>query len=283
MPIDPNAVGAESEPFEGEWTSQDALLYAIGVGCGLEELEFTTENSTGIDQKVLPTFATVIRSGAASRASAMQSIGRFNSAMLVHAEQALELHRPIPVEGKVRTVAKITGIWDKGSGALVQIESSSLDDRSGEPMFTNVSSLFIRGEGGFGGERGPSGPRNVVPDREPDETVSYETLPQQALIYRLSGDRNPLHSDPEFARMAGFERPIMHGLCTYGFAGRALLHALCDSDAARFVSMEGRFTNPAWPGDTLTTKMWVDGPEAIFRTETQRGDVVIDQGRFTFR
>lgn len=279
MPIDPSAVGATSEPVERGWTSKDALLYALGVGCGTNDLQFATENTSDVDQQVLPTFATVLGTGVGG---AMQSIGTFNPAMLVHGEQAFELHRPIPVEGKISTVAKITGIWDKGSGAVIEVELHSKDAGSGEPMFTNRSSLFIRGEGGFGGDRGPSGPRNVAPEREPDEVVSYETLPQQALIYRLSGDRNPLHSDPQFAAMAGFDRPIIHGLCTYGFTGRALLQALCGSDPARFRSMEGRFTKPAWPGDTLTTKMWVESASAIFRTETQRGEVVLDQGRFAF-
>lgn len=279
MPIDPSAVGTESEPVERDWSSKDALLYAIGVGCGTDELAFTTENTSGIDQMVLPTFATVLGQGAGG---AMSSIGTFNPAMLVHGEQSVGLSKPIPPEGKVTTVAKITGIWDKGSGSVIDVELQSVDAKTSEPMFTNTSSLFIRGEGGFGGERGPSGPRNVAPERDPDHVLSYETLPAQALIYRLSGDRNPLHSDPVFAQMAGFDRPIIHGLCTYGFTGRALLHALCGSDVGRFGSMEGRFTKPAWPGDTLTIKMWVDGDEAIFRTETQRGDVVLDQGRFVF-
>src|SRR5439155_10249692 len=171
---------------------------------------------------------------------------------------------------------------DKGSAAVVVNEAVSVDAETGEPMFTNRNSMFIRGEGGFGGDRGPSGPRNVAPDRDPDATVTYQTRPDQALTYRLSGDRNPLHSDPEFAKMAGFDRPILHGLCSWGFTGRALLHTLCDSDPARFKSMEARFSKPVYPGDALTVKMWIDGGEAIFRTETQNGDVVIDQGRATF-
>ena len=127
--------------------------------------------------------------------------------------------------------------------------------------WTTTSSIFIRGEGGFGGDRGPSGPRNVAPERAPDHEVVYTTLPQQALLYRLSGDLNPLHSDPSFAAMGGFDRPILHGLCTYGFTGRALLHALCDDDPARFGSMEARFSTPVMPGDTLTVRMWVDGDD----------------------
>lgn len=280
MPIDPSAVGTEWGPFERSWTSKDALLYAVGVGSGLDELEFTTENSMDIRQRVLPTFVTIIGAGAGG---GMRSVGSFNPAMLVHGEQGIELYGEIPPEGKVMTKGRIAGIWDKGSGAVIQTESESAMADTGEVLFRSTSSTFIRGEGGFGGERGPSGPRNVAPDRKPDQVASYETLPQQALIYRLSGDRNPLHSDPQFAKMATFDRPIMHGLCTYGFTGRALLHTLCGGDPARFHSMEARFSKPAWPGDTLTISMWVEGNEAIFRTETQRGDTVIDQGRFTFK
>jgi acyl dehydratase len=143
--------------------------------------------------------------------------------------------------------------------------------------------VFIRGAGGFGGERGPSGPRNEAPDRAPDVEISYQTSSDQALVYRLSGDRNPLHADPEFAKLAGFDRPILHGLCTYGFTGRALLHGLCDSDPARFTSMEGRFSAPVFPGDELTVSMWrtADG-EAVFTTRTQNGQAVITEGRVTF-
>lgn len=279
MPIDLSALGTEYGPSERAWTSKDAILYALGVGAGVDELEFTTENSTGITQRVLPTFATVLGGGAGA---GMRSwLGTFNPAMLVHAEQGVEVFGPIPVEGTVMTRGKITGIYDKGSGALVTTESLS-DDGAGQPLFRLTASIFIRGEGSFGGDRGPSGPKNVAPGRDPDEVVSYQTLPQQALIYRLSGDRNPLHSDPKFAELAGFDRPIIHGLCTYGFTGRALLHALCGSDPLRFKSMEGRFTKPAWPGDTLTIKMWIDGSEALFRTETEKGEIVIDHGRFVF-
>lgn len=279
MPIDPSVVGTEYGPNQHSWNSKDALLYALGVGSGTEELAFTTENSADIQQLVLPTFATVISGGAGG---GLQSLGSFNPAMLVHGEQAIELHSPIPVEGSVSTTGRIANIWDKGSGAVVIAESLSTEEKTGTKLFSSRTSIFIRGEGGFGGERGPSGPRNVPPEREPDHTVSYETLPQQALIYRLSGDRNPLHSDPQFAALGGFDKPILHGLCTYGFTGRALLHALCRSDPARFKSIEGRFAKPVWPGDTLTVKMWVEGNEAIFTTETQRGDEVIQQGLFTF-
>jgi acyl dehydratase len=282
MPINPDAVGAESDPVETSWTSKDALLYAVGVGAGsvdpAQELQFTTENSKGIDQQVLPTFAVIIGMGG----GAMGKIGDFNWAMLVHGEQSIELARPIPVEGTVRTTSRITGIYDKGSGAVVVSEAESVDAKSGDTMFTTRMSAFIRGEGGWGGDRGPSGGQNAAPDRDPDHVVTYETRPDQALTYRLSGDRNPLHSDPEFAKLGGFDRPILHGLCTYGFTGRALLHTLCGSDPARFKGMDARFSKPVLPGDTLTVKMWVDGNQAVFRTETQNGETVIDNGLCRF-
>jgi acyl dehydratase len=278
MPINPDAVGAESDPSEHTWTSKDALLYAVGVGAGLDELPFTTENSEGIPQRVLPTFAVIAGAGGGG---AFSKIGEFNWAMLVHGEQAITLHGEIPVEGTVRTVGRIAGIYDKGSGAVIVTESESVDAKTNEPRFSARSAVFIRGEGGWGGDRGPSA-ANTIPDSKPDHVVTYSTREDQALTYRLSGDRNPLHSDPSFAKLAGFEKPILHGLCSYGFTGRALLHALCDSDPSRFKAMEARFSKPVYPGDTLTVSMWVDGGSALFRTETQRGEVVIDNGRVEF-
>ena len=288
MPINPDAVGSKSEPVERSWDSKDCLLYAVGVGAGgvdpSFELEFTTENSQDVEQKVLPTLPVIVGMGGGG---AMRNIGTFNPAMLVHGEQAVELFGPIPVEGTVRTTSEITGIYDKGSGAVITTESQSVDAKTGEPRFNTRSAIFIRGEGGWGGDRGPSGTRNAPPERDPDHVVTYQTRPDQALTYRLSGDRNPLHSDPAFAKLAGFDKPILHGLCTYCFTGRALLHALCGSDPARFKSMEGRFSKPVFPGDTLTVSMWIgegaDGNQAVFRTETQNNEVVIDAGLCTFQ
>lgn len=281
MPINPEAVGTTSDPVEYSWTSKDCLLYAVGVGAGTTELAFTTENSQNVPQEVLPSFAVIV--GMAASGGAFTSIGSFNPAMLVHGEQGIFLDGPIPAQGSVRTTSRVAGIYDKGSAAVIAVESESVDATTGARLFRNTSSLFIRGEGGFGGDRGPSGPGVQIPERPADHVVSYQTSPDQALVYRLSGDRNPLHSDPAFAAMAGFDRPILHGLCTYGFTGRALLHTLCGSDPGRFASMEGRFSRPVLPGDLLSVSMWVDGTSAVFRTETQRGEVVIDAGRFSFR
>ena len=282
MGLDHSVVGISSEPQLRSWDSKDALLYAVGVGAGLgdplTELEFTTENSQGIEQQVLPTYGVLI-----AQARGARSLGDFNHAMLVHAEQYVELHRPLPVAGTVRTVSTVTGIYDKGSGALVASENNAVDADSGEPLVTTRSGIFIRGEGGFGGERGTDPPWER-PDRAPDHTVNLETRPEQALVYRLSGDRNPLHVDPKFAARGGFDRPILHGLCTYGVTGRGLLHALCGSEPARFGSMYGRFSRPVWPGDTLTISIWETGDgAALFQTARPDGTVVIDRGRFQAR
>src|SRR5256886_1700103 len=224
MGLDHSLVGVPSEPQERSWDSKDALLYAVGVGAGLgdqlQELEFTTENCEGIEQKVLPTFGVLI-----AQARPGRTLGDFDRALLVHAEQGFELHRPLPVEGTVRTTATVTGIYDKGSGALVVTENAAVDAATGEPLVTSRSSAFIRGEGGFGGERGTDAPWER-PDREPDHRVVQPTRPEQALIYRLSGDRNPLHVDPKFAARGGVNQPILPGPGTPGGTRPAPLHGL---------------------------------------------------------
>jgi acyl dehydratase len=285
VPINPDAVGSTGEPAETSWTSKDALLYAVGVGAGQDpldpaELPFVTENSMEVTQRVLPTFAVVLPDVTA----ALGTIGSFNPVMLVHGEERVHLHREIPVRGAVTTVAEVTAVWDKGSGAVVEITSRSNLVEDGEPLFEVVMSAFIRGEGGWGGERGPSAVPEIPEDRDPDVTVTWPTRPEQALVYRLSGDRNPLHSDPSFAAMAGFDRPILHGLCTYGFTGRALLRELCDSDPSRFESISGRFSSPVLPGEDLTVQIWRSGDaRAAFRTLGGDGRTVLDAGVATTR
>jgi acyl dehydratase len=286
MPINPDAVGTKSDPTVRKWSSTDALIYALGVGAGLDDLAFTTENTIDTPQRVFPTMGVVL--GAAGL-GVIGHIGTFNPAMLVHGEQSVELFGEIPPAGSVSTTSEITAIYDKGKGAVVVMESTSTDEATSEVLFKNRMSAFIRGEGGWGGDRGPSGPQNVPPERAPDHEVSYTTRADQALIYRLSGDRNPLHSDPKFAAMGGFDRPILHGLCTYGFTGRALLSALCDGDPARFARMDGRFSSPVLPGEELTVKMWVEGDagdgkqRAVFQTFASGDRLVIDSGLCEFR
>jgi acyl dehydratase len=282
-----DAVGAVSQPARHSWTSKDALLYALGVGAGQTdptgfELEFTTENSKGVEQRVLPTIPVVIGMGGGP---GLPSWGDFNFAMLLHGEQGVTVHGPIPPDGEVDIVTKIVGIYDKGKAAVVRLASDATYVDSGKPAWQTRFAAFIRGEGGFGESRGPEIPDPPkTPERAADKETTYATRTDQALLYRLNGDRNPLHSDPEFAKMAGFDKPILHGLCSYGFTGRALLHTLCGSDVERFQSMDARFSKPVMPGDALTVRMWIDQPgAAIFETVNQDGVTVIAGGQFRYQ
>jgi acyl dehydratase len=286
-----DAVGTTSDPMRRAWSHRDSLIYALGVGAGLlgaheRELEFTTENSFGIDQHVLPTFAAIIGQSVLK----LGVLGDVNFAQMVHGDQRVWLSRPLPTSGEVSVVTTIDGIYDKGSGALVVLLTNAEDVHTGERLVTTRMGLFLRGAGGFGGLRGHEDDEegalaaSPVPARTPDHEVVYETRPDQALLYRLSGDRNPLHSDPTFAARAGFDRPILHGLCTYGFTGRALLHEVCSSDVAEFTSMRARFSRPTYPGDSLTISMWDTSSELAgsvrFQTRSQREDLVMDSGLF---
>ncbi len=273
MALDPSSVGLKGEPGKRSWTSKDSLLYAVGVGAGTSELQFTTENTKDTPQRVLPTMAVILGGGGVP----MDKAGEFNPALMVHGTEGIELYGEIPAEGEIESVGEITGVWDKGKAGVLEFESTATLIATGKPLFKVKMSLYCRGAGDFGGERGPSSTFEI-PDRKADHEVTYVTREDQALTYRLSGDRNPLHSDPSFAAIGGFDRPILHGLCTYGFTGRALLHSLCDGDPSRFKGMDGRFSKPVMPGAALTVSMWVDGGEALFQTKNQDGDVVLDQG-----
>jgi len=268
MPIDLSYIGKKLGGVTQSWDQKDVMLYALGVGCGREQLPFVYER----DLKVLPTFAVV------PAFPAMLNLGgamQVNPAMVLHGEQAIELTSGnIPVESTVTTTPTITAVYDKGKGAVVVVATESKDP-SGKVLFRGQSSIFVRGEGGFGGDRGPSGAKNAPPDRKPDKSISYTTLPQQALIYRLSGDMNPLHADPDFAKMGGFDVPILHGLCSFGLAGRAVLSAFCNDDPARMKTFEVRFAGVVFPGETLTTDMWdVGGGTVVFTSRTERGEAL---------
>jgi acyl dehydratase len=281
--IDPNSVGATSGPREVSWADTETLLYALGVGAGLGELAFTTENSHDTPQRVLPTYGVIVCAGMA----AIRKVGDVNWGRLVHGTQSVRLVKPLPAAGKLSVTAEVLGIQDKGEGknAVINLGGKGVDPETGELVVETTMGLVIRGAGGFGGQPGESAAKVAYPDREPDLSTAYTTREDQALLYRLSGDRNPLHSDPWFAtEKAGFPKPILHGLCTYGFAGRALLHGLCDGDPARFGSMSARFSSPVFPGETLTTSAWRnDDGTAVFRTEAAGPDgqdsrVVLDNG-----
>ena len=268
MPIDLSYVGKKLEPVTHAYAEKDVMLYGLGVGCGPDDLQFVYER----ELKVLPTFSVIVSF------PAMLNLGgamQVNPAMVLHGEQRIDLRAPLPTSGTITTTPKITAVYDKGKGAVVVVETQSVDAR-GNLLFVNTASIFVRGEGGFGGDRGPSGAKNVPPDRPPDKSISYKTLPQQALLYRLSGDMNPLHADPDFAKLGGFDRPILHGLCTYGHAGRAVLAAFCGNDPARLRTLEVRFSGVVFPGETITTDMWQVEPKKIVLTaKTERGEAVL--------
>jgi acyl dehydratase len=269
MPVDLSAVGKKLQAVTHTYTERDVMLYALGVGAGTEELRFTYER----DLKVLPTFAVI------PAFPAMMNLGdamQVNPALVLHGEQRIELHAPIPTSGTLTTTPTIKAIYDKGKAAVVVVETDTVDAK-GQLLFRNTSSIFARGEGGFGGDRGPSGPKNVPPERPPDKTIAIKTLPQQALIYRLSGDYNPLHADPDFAKLGGYDRPILHGLCTYGHAGRAVLQAWCGNDPARLRSFEVRFAGVVFPGETIVTDMWRTEPGRIVLSArtAERGEPVL--------
>ena len=280
MSIDLSLIGKELLATEHSWNATETLLYALGVGAGAEnpvsELAFTTENSHRTPQQVLPTFAVLI-SG-----RGQVKLGDFRLQQVLHGEQGIRLFGTLPPSGRVRTTSRVANVYDKGANALILLEGHCVDATSGQPLADITTGIIVRGEGGFGGERGPANTWQR-PNREPDHTLTYQTRQDQALLYRLSGDRNPLHSDPWFAEMAGFPRPILHGLCTYGFTGRALLHLCCGGDPARFGSMQSRFSRPVFPGQQLQINAWEDGDRVLFQTRSETGDVVIDQGVFTRR
>ena len=269
-------VGLKGEPTEYSWNSKDVLLYNFGIGCRpYDDVDFLFE---GKGPKVMPTFAVI---GGMAGMGVMGQLEGINPVMILHGGESITLHREIPPEAKVTLQGELTELWDKGQAAVIGITTTATDDKG--PLFTATASIFARGSGGFGGERGPSTKGvNAPPEREPDHVISDETRPEQAAIYRLSGDRNPLHIDPEFAKMGGFDTPILHGLCTYGFVGRAILKALCGNDPAKLKSFEGRFSDVVYPGETIITKMWVDGNEAIVQAETQKGNVVLAGAKATF-
>ncbi|MDV7241237.1 MULTISPECIES: MaoC/PaaZ C-terminal domain-containing protein [Rhodococcus] len=257
MPIDPNiAIGAELPTLEFAWTASDVQHYHLALGAGSrpldeKELRYLTDRTP----QVLPTFATVAANFHAVDAPQVSFPGvDIDLAKVVHGSQEVTVHRPLPPEGKARTTTRIAEVWDKGKAAVI-VQESATTDVDGVPLWTSRSSIFARGEGGFGGERGPS--QSVgLPDRPSDADVDIPVLPQQALMYRMCGDRNPLHSDPQFAAAAGFPAPILHGLCTYGMVCKAVVDTMLDSDASLVAGFRARFAGVVFPGETLHARIW---------------------------
>ena len=265
-------------------TQRDTMLYALGVGLGADpmdekQLQFVYEKNLA----ALPTMAVVL----AAPHAWLKQTGTGFGAKSVHGEQSFTIHKPIPVEGTLVGVPKLQSVLDKGieggknRGAVIVTERKVYDKKTGDLISTLVSSSFCRGDGGFDGPNGPSREPHAIPGGAPQMSCDLPTLPQAALIYRLSGDYNILHSDPQHAQKVGFPRPILHGLCTFGVAGHALLKTLCAYDTTRFKSMEARFSSPVYPGETLRTEMWKNGNVVSFRCTVPARDnvVVLNNGR----
>lgn len=281
MPIEiDKARGALLEPSEASWNDDNVILYHLGVGAGLDkptdpkELQYTYEAAL----KVLPSFAVVPVFKALAGLGSAPGVS-INFALVLHGEQDIEIHRPIPTAANIKSTGCIEGIYDKGKAALIVMRiDSKLND---EPLFTNRFSIFARGEGGFGGEAGPK-PTNEAPERAPDHVVETRTLPNQALLYRLSGDKNPLHADPNFAAFGGFDRPILHGLCSYGIACKAVVDTVLDGDVNKVARYQARFAGVVFPGETIVTSMWKDGNKILISSKSkERGTAVISNAAIT--
>ncbi len=247
----------KSVGHETRYGDRDVMLYALGVGFGrdplnVKELKYVYEN----DLQTVPTFATVIGWGMPTLSGS-----GLNYLMIVHGEQRLTLHKPLPPEADVICDERVVGAVDKGAGkgALIFMEKTIREKSSGDLLCTLGGTIFARGDGGFGGPKDGAPAPHMLPEREPDLTVECDTRVDQALLYALSGDRNPLHRDPNVAKMVGYERPILHGLCTYGTACRAIVGSVCGYDAKKIAGFDARFSAPVFPGETIMTQIWVDG------------------------
>jgi acyl dehydratase len=283
MPIDPKkALGATLPDSTGSWEKDDVILYHLGVGAGAratdpKELEYTYEKNL----KVLPSFGVIPVFGSMGGFAGVPGM-QINFALVLHGEQDIEIHRPIPPEAKIKSTGRIAGLYDKGKAALIVNE---IDTRleSGERLFTNRFSIFARGEGGFGGDPGPK-PGNEAPSRKPDVVAESPTLPQQALLYRLCGDKNPLHADPDFAKLGGFDRPILHGLCSFGIVCKAVVDHCLGGDTAKVARYQARFSGVVFPGETIVTSAWQDGKTILISAATkERKTPVLSNAAITLR
>lgn len=269
----------EFPPVQHTYTAKDCILYAMGVGMGIDPLDkeclrFVYEE----DLKVMPSQGVMM---AHPGFWAKEEDTGVDWVQVLQLGQEIIMHRPFPSEGTVEATTRITEIIDKGEkiGAHIVSDRVVRDVATGEDICTLVTTILARGDGGYGGERKATPKTDVIPKTEPDIICDLSTLPQQALLYRLSGDNNPLHASPEVAHAAGFKAPILHGLCTFGVATHALLKSCCDYDTSRFKRMRLRFSAPVYPGETIRTEIWQNGNEMAFRCKSLEQDkVVINNG-----
>jgi acyl dehydratase len=275
MPIEyPALLSLKEEGKRYSYTDRDTMLYALAVGFGDDpfnenELRFVYEK----ELRAVPTLATVVAWGAGV---STEKLG-VNYKLVLHGEEEAIFHRPMPIAANIVADSSVVEVYDKGEGkgAVVVRQTVLRDEADGEPIVSLKRTIIARGDGGTGGSKQPTPAPHPVPDREPDTVLLYKSHPNQAALYRLCGDRNPLHVDPERGRAAGFEAPILHGLCTYGFTCRAVLEAYCDFDPARIASLQVRFSSPVFPGDTLKISLWRDGDVVSFEAAVPERDVVV--------
>lgn len=269
--IDLGIVGKKLGPAVFNYTWKDVVLYALGIGGQADELPFIYESARG-GLKVFPSYGVII--GAGLLISTMKSM-KVDFSRFIHGEQGIRLFRTLPPEGRTCTEGEVTHIYDKGKGAVFLFRTRTFTDK-GDPLCEGESSFFYVGEGGFGGDPGPkSEPFPLPSGKKPMFSVAYPIPSNQAALYRLNGDLNPLHLDPSFAKRGGFDRPILHGLCTYGYAARAILHGACGGEVTRFKEFIARFSGVVYPGDTLITEGWKDGPgRYLIAARTERGEVL---------
>lgn len=262
MPIDPTvAVGAALPSRDLSWGTSDVLLYHLALGASGDALRYVYEQ----DLQVVPTFSMVIPSLRETAPPDLTMPGiDIDLYQTLHGRQELVIHKPLPTSGSITTTSKIVDVYDKGSAAVI-VTSNECE------YFTSRVSMFVRGEGGFGGSRGPS-TAVPVPQRAPDEEILTPTFESQAALYRLLGDLNPLHIDPEFAAMAGFPKPILHGLCTYGMVCMAVVDRCLDGDVSRLLSYSTRFAGVVYPGETLRTKVWQTPDGLVLNTSVVERD-----------
>jgi acyl dehydratase len=281
MPIDPAvAVGADLGVTKFEWTSTDVLLYHLALGADTSDLSYVLEDRL----KVLPTFGVVAPNFRMFEPPAVTFPGiDIDLSKVLHGTQSITVHSLLPTSGQAMAQSRIADVWDKGKAAVI-IQEATVTTLSGDPLWTTRSSIFARGEGGFGGSRGPSG-RLPAPTGAPILEAEVPTLPQQALLYRLCGDRNPLHSDPAFAAMAGFDRPILHGLCTYGVVCKALVDGLLNGDVSKVEAFGTRFAGVLFPGESLLIRAWEteSGYQATATAPARDHAPVLDETVLTVR
>lgn len=263
------------EDVEQSYTERDTMLYALGIGLGQDPMDEQQLNFVYEEQlRSLPTMSVVL--GAPGFWAKDPGTG-LDWVKILHGEQGLINHKPLPAQATVVGKTRITEIVDKGAdkGALLFVERDVIDKATGDLLATLTSTTFCRGDGGFGGPTGPTPQPHALPERAPDEVCDLPTLPMSALIYRLSGDYNPLHADPKVAAAGGFKQPILHGLCTFGVAGHAILKTCCGYRPERLKSMQLRFSAPVYPGETIRTEIWRDGDVVSFRSKVVERDIVV--------